>query len=724
MLSLRTAHRPLAMNDNHLAQYVSPASDKSEAEQTISFNHYLWLLRRHWWKILLIVVGCTTLTAAICNVITPIYEATARIVIDNRVPSTALGRDGDFALSSSEIDQMINTEIQLIQSDVVLRPVAERYHLNNAEKKINADAPATIKRLKISHPPNSLIINISYRSPDRKRAALIANAVAHSYINASLEMRARFSRGLSFFMEKQIDELKSNMDVSAKALAGYEKELGVVNPDEKTSILSARLIQLNTEYTEAENDRIRKEAAYRAILSGSLAALEVSPQAEALAKLQDGIRTAQEKMASIKTIYGPNYVEYRRVANELQELTSQYNQMRADVAQRITTEYKQAKRREEILQESLANAKDESDKLNANSAQYQQLKREAEANKALYEELFRKIKEAGINAGFQGGAIRIADEARPEVAPVFPDTKVFIFLGFLFSLAASVIVILLSDLFEKGLRDPEQARRVLNTDVLGVLPDVHEFATSSRVRLISNGDHNKKRKGKPVKEFFRSVSFYEEAISALRSTILLDRSSHKLHSIMVTSATSGEGKSTCAAHLAIAHAGQGKKTLLIDADLRRPSQHNLFGLSNENGVARAIGNKEDFAGLPQAIREIEHLFVIPSGDYHLRRFDLVGSTIADILNEIGGDYDLVIIDTPPMQVLAEPIQIAGMVDSVVVVAQAGATSRQAVAGLLSTLYRIRSKVSSVVLNRVRPDMSPAYQQYNSYYRYSAKAIRN
>jgi polysaccharide biosynthesis transport protein len=711
--------------NKEIVRYSPSISNEQEHEDVVSFSHYFWLLKRYRWKILAVVVISTTITALTCSLITPLYESTVQIVIDNKLPSRALGQDASSAPGSTDIDQMMNTEIQVVQSDAVLRPVAEQYKLldparstfNNKNLK---DAPVAIKNLTVSRVPNSLVIKINYRSVDPRRAAVIANSIAQSYISKELEMRARSSMGLSNFMEKQIAELKNNMDASERALAGFEQQLGFVNQDEKTNILSARLLQLNTEYSEAENDRIRKEAGFRAIDSGSIAALEVSPQAEALAKLQERIRTAREKMVDTKTIYGPNYPEYKRAANELDELTTQYKQMRADAVQRIIAEYQQAKHREAILQASLAHAKDESDRINANSLQYQQLKQEAEANKALYEELFRKIKEAGINAGFQGSAIRIADEARPGQRPIFPNVKVFTFLGFLFSLAGSVAFVVLSDVFDRTIRDPDQARQFLSTDVIGILPDVRRFASSPRVRLLSNGDSEETNGAVRLKDPFRSAGFYNEAICTLRSTIMLDRLARTLRSIMVTSAAPGEGKSTCAAHLAMAHAAQGRKTLLIDADLRCPCQHQLFGLANDCGLANAVFNELDFSELPRQVNE--NLYVIPAGNCKSRSFELVGPRLAELMKEIGNEYDLVIIDAPPMVGLAEPIQIAGIADGVLVIARAGSTSRQAIANLLSTLNRLHANVLAVVLNRVRLDMSPNYGKVKDYYRYVAKVV--
>jgi uncharacterized protein involved in exopolysaccharide biosynthesis len=581
-----TRFRPNRLAPAYLPQEVP--------EQVLSFGHYAWLMRRHWGKITLAVLTCTTLATIIAFTLTPIYESTARIAIDLRAPASVIGDSYAAGESSgTEADQVFNTELQFILSDTVLRPVAERYHLGSA---INLgrlpsgvrpfDIPVYLKGLSVVHPANSYLINVSFRSPDSVRAAVIANAVAHAYIDASLEMRARSSMKESLFIEKQMSELKKNMDDSATYLASYEKQLGVVDPDQKTSILAARLLQLNSQYTDAQNDRILKETEFRALTTGSLAALEVSPQAAALARLEETLHSDEEKMAAAKAIYGPNYAEYKRAENELNEVTREYNAMQAEIGKRIQVEYDEAKHREGMLRASLLETKAESDSLNAQSLEYQELKRQAETNRSLYNELLRKVKEAAINGAFQGSAIRIVDEARPQLHPVFPNKTVFISLGCLFSFALSAAGVILWDMSDRTLRDPDEARRAIGVEVLGILPHVHKFESLSPSKALTIQGATLTRQHR--NDWFATADCYEDAIHALLASVLDIDHGKFIRSILFTSAIPGEGKSSCAAYMAAAHARKGFKTLLIDTDLRCPSQQSCFHLPNHPGLADAI----------------------------------------------------------------------------------------------------------------------------------------
>ncbi|HEY0758378.1 MAG TPA: polysaccharide biosynthesis tyrosine autokinase [Acidisarcina sp.] len=708
-------------------QYPPAPSSHDEPEQVLSFAQYYWLLRTHWWKIALAVTVCTTLALFLSFRLTPIYESTARVAIDLKTPSSVIGEASVNGSTGSDADQVFNTELQLIQSDTVLRPVAEQFHLLDGmgtkkvqEEAETSDAPVSLANLTVTHPVNSFLINITYRSKDRRQAAAVANAVAHSYIQRGMEMRAHSSMEESAFMEQQMGELKKNMDDSASALAGYEKQLGLINPEEKTSILTARLLQLNSQYTDAQNDRVRKEVDFRALRSGSLAAIEVSPQAVALANMEESVHAAQEKMAAAKTVYGPNYPEYKRAANSLSEVTRQYNAMQAEIANRIQVEYQESGKREKMLHDSLMQAKAESDELNANSMQYQELKREAEANKTLYDELFRKVKEAGINGAFQGSAIRIADEARPQLRPVFPNKTMFTALAFLLSLGLSVITVIVASLLDTTLRDPEQARRAIGVDVLGILPQVRNF--SALLQNYSSGSRSGLALQKPSSDWFATAEFYEEAIYTLLSTILISRRGNPLRSILFTSAAPGEGKSSCAAHMAIAHARQGLRTLLIDADLRRPFQQRYFGLGDHIGLADAIVSDKPLSELRQQVEGHDKLHVVTAGIAGGRAFDRVGKKVEEILMQARAEYDVVFIDAPPMLCFNEPVQLASVADGVLVVSHAGETNGREVAAVLATLRRLRANILGLVLNRVQQNMSSSYQPYQSYYRriYSAK----
>ena len=753
------------LDSRRLPQYfeAQPYPEFEAARPTVSATHYLLVIYRKKWRILGFIAACLLATYLISSRLTPIYEATAKIDVDRRIPAGVVGQEASQGLTGDDADAFMATQGELIQSDGVLRPVAERFNLLQKEKQLaklpaerarrKSDAPVYLNNLKITRPVNTYILDISYRSPDPQLAADVANAIAQSYLEHTFEIRIQSSNALSTFMEKQLDELRVKMERSDMALAKFEQELNVINPEDKTNILSSRLLQLNTEFTNAQGDRVRKEAAFKSLQSGSVAAAEVSGQGDELNRLQDRVNQAKQHLATIGSVYGPAHQEYRKAANDLAEVQRQFEEMRRSVAQRVETDFRQALTREEMLGKAVNETKAEYDQLNARSFEYQQLKRDADTNKALYSDLERRIKEAGINAGFQNSSIRIADLARPPDAPVFPRKTLYLILAFLVSSVVAVCAAVLADVLDNTIRDPEQAAHALDTSVLGTLPTVKEMrrllnpAAPTILAKASNGNNGdgasslgivrsseqaesatsarrarRKHVLYPASGKYEGISSYEEAIRTLRHSILLPDFDRNVRSLLLTSAAPAEGKSTCIIHLAIAHAEQGKRTLIIDADLRRPSIHKKLSVDGARGLSNALLGELDWKDSVVGTEDWPELRVLPAGTASRRASDLIGSMMIDILDEAVKDYDLILVDAPPLLGFAETMQVATAVDGVVVMTRAGQTSRRAVATVLATLKRLRANTIGLVLNEVDKNSTHGYYYYGDYRKYYSQTV--
>ena len=713
------AKLPAVTVENRYPALPPPAADVKSDQGLVELSHYLWVLRRQAWRIAAFVVVCVTAALIISLRITPIYESTVVIDIDRRMPTTVIGQDARPTLTN-DADQFLATQAQIIQSDSVLRPVVERYNLLEREEEYGdldpeelqalAEAPIELRQLKVKRPPNTYLLEVSYRASDPELAADVANAIARSYLRHTYEIRYTAAAGLSEFMERQLEELRANMERSSNALAQYERELEIINPEEKTNILAARLLELNSEYTQAQAERVAREAAYRTLENGGLEAAMTYRGRESLRKLRDRFADAKQEFAAIQAHYGENHPEYKTAAANLAELRRLMENETANIKRQAEIEYRRALDRERMLQEELRKTKEEFDDLNARSFEYQALKREADGDKELYEELLRKIKEATINASFENNAARIADPARPGHEPVFPNVLLNVLLTFLASALLGVGVAVIADLADDTIRDPEEVMRTLHTAVIGSLPEVKPWRGQlARVTCAANGSAEA--------HHGTTVSTYEEAIRTLRNSILLTDFDQRLRTILVTSAAPSEGKSTIAIHLAIAHAQQRRRTLIIDGDLRRPSVHKRFGVQATVGLSDAVVGRGNWREAVVRLSELEDLHVLPAGRNSARRAaDFIGTGLDGILDEAAREYDLVIIDAPPLLGFPEPLQMAAMVDGVVVVTKAAQTSRRAVASVLQTLARLRANVIGLVLNEVTRETSDKYYYYYSYYR--------
>lgn len=710
---------------------LSPAtiilSESGAGRVSLPLSHYAWILRRHMWAIIAFVLLVCFATAVVSLRLTPVYESTATLYVDRQEARGIVGQESqNQAYSNLDAESFLASQIRLLQSDSVVRPVAQRYNLLEREGQINRasdaasrisrakDAPIVLKQLRISRPPSTYLLQVSYRSADPQLAADVANQIAQSYIEHTYNIRIRSSQSLSTFMEKQIEELRAKMEASSGRLASLERELNVINPEEKTNILSARLLQLNTEYTRAQSDRVSAEAQMKQASTGALEAAQVSSQGDSIKRLVERRDEVSERFAEVKSHYGVNHPEYRKIQAQLRELESQIDATRQNALKRVEVQFNEARAREQMLANSVAETKAEYDKLNLRSFEYQRAKREADADKNLYDELNRKIREAGINAGFQNNMVRIADLARPGWKPVFPKIPLNLALAFLFSTLIACGIAILADTMDNTIRDPEQVSRTLHTHIIGTLPSVKnpkELSLTTTASLPVPGSSGEIVVARGQE---RLLSTYDEAIRTIRNSILLTDFDRRLRTILFTSATASEGKSTTAGHLATAHAQQKKRTLLIDCDLRRPSQHKLFGLPLATGLSNVLNGETGWRAAVVESESNPNLHIITAGPPSRRAADMIGTLMGPIMDEMAGEYDLVILDAPPLLGFAESLQMASSADGVVVVTKAGDTSRKAVAAAISTLSHLRANVLGLVLNQVKKSHSDHYYYYGYY----------
>ncbi|MGC2659184.1 MAG: polysaccharide biosynthesis tyrosine autokinase [Bryobacteraceae bacterium] len=716
------------------ANYYNQAPEPEEAG--IPLSHYVWIIRRQAWKILVFVLTSLVGTFIISSRLQPIYEATTTVNIDRAAPAAVIGADSQKAGIAEDSDSYISTQMKIIASDAVVRPVAIKFDLWEREHQIQGvspaqaellkQAPTVLRQLRVTRPLNTYLVQISYRSTNPQLSADVANAVASSYLEHIYLIQINSAKSAAGFMEKQLDELKAKMERSGQALGQFERELNVISPEEKTNIISARLLQLNSEYTSAQGDRVRKEAIYNAMKSGTLAAAMISGQGADLTRLQDKLNDAEEKFAEIKSTFGPNHPSYKRAESELDEIKAQYTTARDEIAKRVKADYEESVNREKMLSDAVAATKTEFDKINEHSFDYNRLKQEADADKRLYDELITKIHEAGINAGFENKNIAISDAALPPSGPIFPKIQLNLLIAGILSTILGVSAVILLDSLDSTIRDPDLVRRLYQTDLIGTLPLVKDGKVFGPVSGMEEGVS---ASGVPATTAVatRSLSPFEEAVRMVRNSILLADVDRELRSILFTSATPGEGKTTTALHLAIAHAEQGKKTLLLDADLRRPTLHKRLGISQDVGLSNVLLGECTWQEAVAQLPMVPNLYFMPSGGSSRRAADLVGAGVADLLEKMNQGFDLVVIDAPPMLGFAEPMQIALAVDGVVVVAVAGETNRKAIGAVISTLRRLKANILGIMLNRTSKQTG-SYYYYHSYeygtYSYYTKSAKS
>jgi succinoglycan biosynthesis transport protein ExoP len=701
---------------------ILPALENGPQLNGPSLSQYLWVVKRHRWKLAGFVIFSVIATVIVSKRLTPLYESTAVIDIDRQTPAAVLGNESTAAVNSADVENYLTTQEQIVQSDAVLRPVVEKYHLMTpALRKLAKDpllssrlkdAPIELLGLKVTRPLHTFLLLISYRSPDPQLSADVVNEIARSYIRHTYDIRYQAASQMTGYMEKQLEELKAKMERSAGALANLEKDLDVINPEEKTNVFSARLLHLDNDLTAAEVDRAGKEAAFNAVKGGSLPAAEASTEGEQLRTLEAKLNETTEKFAEVQTQFGSTHPIYKKAASQVTELQWEIDVLRQRIVQRVGIDYQQAVNRESLLRRDMTQAKAEFDQMNGHSFEYKALKQEADTDKALYEELIRKIREAGINASFESSSIRLADVARPALYPSFPKTRLNALLALLGSTIIGLSIIFLMDALDTTVLDSEHLQRELRVPLLPSLP-VGKFTVG--ILPMQEMPGGPPFDGISAKETLAAPNTaFDEAIRTLRSSILLSAGlEHHPKSILVTSASPGEGKSTIALYLAAAHSQQQRRTLLIDGDMRRSVIK--LGVSNDRGLSDVVNGTMHWKEAVQTPYAYPDLDILSAGPSSRRVADRIGMVLRSILDEAEREYDLVVIDSPPLLGFAEPLEIAALADSVIIVARAGRTNRSAVASVVEQLKRVRANIIGIVLNGVRADMSSQYYYYSPRY---------
>src|SRR4051812_16966823 len=691
-------------------QPVAPLSTVSmvvtdEETANTSVNSFFALLARRKWRILAFVFLSVAATAGLVLRMRPLYEATAKIEIDHPGGGGVVGPEAAANGNPvNDMDQIVTTNLEAITAGAVLRPVVNRYGLleeegqlkGKTEKQINdlRRGAIKLKQLQIKRPANSYVIEVSYRAHNPKLAADVANAIATAYADRSTELQVQTASERAAAMEGQIAELKAKMLQSGKTLAGFEQKLGILDPDQKTSLLTTRLNQLTAELTTAQNERARREAAVTAIQAKTVAAAQSTAQGETLARLQEKLNEARQKFAQVKSIYGQNHAEYRKAQSEVAELTAQLTEDRSNTEERVTSVYQQSLNHEKSLAAMISRTKGDMDGLGGARHHYEQLKGEAEADKQLYTELTRRIKEYQINGTFRHSLARVIDPAMPASAAVFPNVPMFVGGALLVSLVLGVLGALLFDSLDQTLAAPEQVMRDLKIAVLGALPEVKRQAAEALARpgLVPTQP-----------SAARSLSHYEGAIRTVRNMIALTDIDADKRSILFTSALESEGKSTTLAQLARAYAAQGQRILVIDGDLRRPSMHKRLNLGYEPtlGLGGALQGMYAWRDAIVPVPSTQNLSVLPAGEGPAKKTaGLVKRGIDKPIPPPTPEYNLVLVDAPPLFGCAETLQMSVAVDSVVLVARASHTSGKLVMSAIANLQRFRGNLLGVILNRV------------------------
>jgi polysaccharide biosynthesis transport protein len=700
---------------------------------------YLLILRKHQWLILSFMLAVVTITTIGTFRMQPVYVATSRIEID-RENTNILPFQGtdDYVV---DLENYIETQSKILTSETlalqtirsgVLSGATDFASDSSASDALTTGSLANMKpppelgaflgSLSVKRVANSRLLDISFESNNPLLAAQVVNAHIKNFIEQNFQSRYEATSRASTWLADQLSELKIRVQKSEDARIAYERQNQIWSLDgDKQNAATQRLSDLNRQLTDAQSERMRKQSLFEYAKAGDLDSV---PQIRDNPAVQDLVHKRTDvytQYADALNQYGPNFPKVQRLQSQLKEIDAAADREKKAAMARMESDYREARQREELLAQALEQQKAEVNQMSERMVQYSILKREAEANKALYDGLLTKLKEAGISAGLRSSNIRVVDPAMVPAYPSRPAKSRNILLSFLVGLVGGIGLALLREYMDNTIKSPDDIETLARLPSLAVVPAFAESnGDRSRVKLLKGVPGNGHDKRIELVAQHLPKSQMSEAFRALRTALLLSQADHPPQVILVTSALPREGKTTSAANLAVTLAQLGDRTLLIDADLRKPGVGRLLNLGN----AKYAGLSSYLAGVSSLdLVTIQHpaipnLSAIPTGPLPPNPADLLSShNLTDAIAELRTKFKFIVIDSPPIMAATDAVILSVKTDGVLLVVRSGETPKEAFTRTRDLLLSVKCRLLGVVLNAVDSSAPDYYYSYR-YYPYS------
>lgn len=582
-------------------------------------------------------------------------------------------------------------------------------------------------RLSINPISRSRLVAIQFDSLNPELAASIANSLAKNYVEQNLEGRWSATQKAADWLSQQLSAVKVKVEKSEEQLQDYARrnDLVFLESDKGPSwnAENEQIQQLQGELTKAEAQRYEKEALYHVVATGDYASLPGISGNKLIQDLTERLADLKREYARVSTTFSPDYPRVMEIQNQIDEITASIQEQRKSAANTITNEYLAAVQRENLVRQGLREEQERMNGVASRAVQYNILKREVDTNRQLYEGLLQRLKEASVSASLKASNIRIVDSAEPPTKPVRPKILLNLGAGAILGLALGIGVALFQERLDDTLKGTGDVERQLGLAAVGLIPAVSQPNGNSHAmqRLLENtkvlGRKENGNGHKPCAAWHRidaegpQQKLLTEAFRSLRTSLLLSTADRPPSTLLVSSTQPGEGKTTIATNLAIALAQVGQQVLLVDADLRSPSLHKLFGTREKVGLVSYLAGQQDWRAVvrPSGLPGLDLIFC---GPIPPNPSDLLSSRNMGALIRCARErYDFVILDSAPMLALADSRILATQVNGVLLVVKNATIPREQIKQTLSSIRSLGANVIGVALNTVDLD-TRGYYSYN------------
>ena len=565
-------------------------------------------------------------------------------------------------------------------------------------------------------------LRVNYTHTDPVIAAAVANGVAQDFIDRTFEGKTEKFTTASKWLDTTTRELQARVERSEQALANYSKEHNIFSTDGKGETLTTdKLSRLHDQTNRTEMERILKQSVYEEVKAGRVAELPAAFSDTKLTTLQTKLDELQLTAEKLDQKYGPDHPEVKNTRLEIKNAKAQMESYRKALEDKLKAEYELATRDEKSLKVALGHAKGEAVQQNQDAIQYNILKQEVDTAKAMYTDFLQKTSQAKVEVAQQHNSMRLIQPARVPGGPVGPVRFRMIMIGFFLSLVGGVSLAYFLEYVDNTIKTVEDVGRYVRLPALGVIPSIggplpgklRAAATNGkRLAGATNGSTNGALEPASASlALLDNRSSAAEAYRVVRTSMLLSSAGNPPKIVLVTSGQPGEGKTTTVVNTAISLAQLGSSVLIIDCDLRKPSTHKVFGINHTKGLSTYLSRDIEIDGLIHKL-QIPNLSLLPCGPIPPNPAELISSErMRNLLQTLAERYDHILIDSPPLIHVTDPVILSSLVDGVILVVHGGKSTRAIAQRARQELATVGAKVFGVVLNNV--DMRR--EGYDEYY---------
>lgn len=551
-----------------------------------------------------------------------------------------------------------------------------------------------------------LAISIEHTEP--ALAAAIANTVAEVFIEHSFRNKTKKFADTSGWLNARTRELQAKVQQSEAELAAYTGANNIFSTDGKENLTIEKLSDLHGQVMKAETDRLLKDSLYEEVKQGRVAQLPEAFADPKTAALQTKLGELHTQSAQYVGRFGADNPRVIDLRKQIAAIEKQVNDSRSTLEEKLKADYGRAARDEQALKQALDRAKSAAVQQNQAAIRFSILKQEVETAKALYTDFLNKTNQASLHVAEQHNTMRVIDPAVVPRIPVGPNRLRAILIGLLLSLALGVVIALVIEFLDNTVKTIDDVGRLLNLPTLAVIPamaakksrlfPVNRKSDQEALAIKSNGTANLYRLASSNE---KECSAFAEAYRGLRTSVLLSTAGSPPKTILFTSSQPGEGKTTTTVNTGISLAQLGAKVLIIDADMRRPTAHKALGLHSVLGLSTFLSQQDVELGDLIQPSKAPNLSLLACGPLPPNPAELISSErMKDLLRIAEERYDHILIDSPPLISVTDPVILSTLVQGVVLVVQGGRGKRPIIRRARQELTNVGAKIFGVVLNNV------------------------